>query len=465
MYNPLSLYHNPVLIENIFRDTANIDSNISEIVKAGFDGLSINIYYDSSSGELMICNSIDDNFGISTGVELAVGLSTINTWLQQHPDKSLIVNIDGHLIAEQQEQLNLIVSEVFGRQHIISQSDIAQFRDNGVANTDPDPTERKRVLIMSKSDIAAEFVVSPEHLHDIYGNAVKSTYIREEDLKTLFTTNNAPDNIPNNTSIGAKITNALNPLLQASGLDIEIDNIRANLKSFWKTISLDIAPLGLFIPSAITAGTILSDVTQNAPQIQMASALTLSYIMPPAGQIVFYSTIEGRNAYTNYMNELKGDNTLSTQQYLDAIAAVIPPAFNIGLDTAELLAKDQVNAFLGQQSTTVPNPLSNLGSASFIWNAAADWVSNHVIAQPMLGVIKGVRNTINPTQPKILLERVEEGFIKGVEASFFGLVDFSSLYQSEESVSQNIDVEIKPKHTTHAEKVTSSRSEPNSIQL
>jgi hypothetical protein len=428
--------------------------SITELLDMGVRGLELDVYFDK--GELRLCHMVCADYGLGLSLKMEDALKEVSAWMNKNPGNVVFLKIEDQLEENGKKLLSTMVKDVFDKGKIFTPENLAQNFNNQWPSLNAISEAGKNLVVMPQGDMHDSLMFAGGWGGQFRQPAVSGNIARVQDLGFQVAKTNSSqlsEVIEDRSALGtigdlkhnfggepaADGRMSINDIeeLRKNGVNIiSADLLQANDPRFNNPAllprlldELQTNPY-IFIPASIIAAAAMARLEKNGESKgKLSKALAaglnagINFVLPLGGQVVFAATKAGALAYNKYVEDVFKDKEMSVQDRLRAIGAAVPLATGAGLGVSlwPLSPQTSLEAVAPGMTELMSswigaNPAS---LTAFAYKAAVEALLYGIYLGP---VIETIQSTLDITSKKSLFERIEAGFIKGIESSFFGLL-------------------------------------------
>ncbi len=432
----------------------NQNLSLTELLNLGVNGLELDVYFHK--GELRLCHLVCADYGLGSSLKMEDALKEISAWMANNPGKVVFLKIEDHLEESGKKLLSSMVEKVFDIGKIFTPNNLAQDFNNQWPSLNSISEAGKNLVLMPQSDLHDPLMFAGgwggqfrqpaisgniARVQDLGFQVAKtnSTQLSEvmEDRSALGTMGDLKHKFGGEPVADGRLSMKDIEELKKNGVNIiSADLLQENDPRFNNpTIipklldELQTNPY-IFIPASIIAAAAMSRLEKGGESRgKLSKALTaglnagINFALPLGGQIVFAATKTGAVAYNKYVEDVFKNKELSTQDRLRAIGAAVPLATGAGLGVS-LWPLSPVTSLEAVAPGMTEYMSSWIGASpasftAFAYKAAVEALLYSIYLGP---IIETVQTAFDVTSDKTFFDRIEAGFLKGIENSFFGLL-------------------------------------------
>jgi len=428
--------------------------SITELLNIGVRGLELDVYFDK--GELRLCHMVCADYGLGLSLKMEDALKEVSAWMENNPGNVVFLKIEDQLEESGKKLLSSMVQNVFDKGKIFTPENLAQNFNNQWPSLNAISDVGKNLVLMPQSDLHDPLMFAGGWGGQFRQPAVSGNIARVQDLGFQVEKTNSTQLSEVREDMSALGT--IGDLKHKFGGEpvadgrMSINDIEELRKNGVNIISADLLQENdprfnnptllprlldelqtnpyIFIPASIIAAAAMARLEKDIEakgKLKRVLALGLNaginFVLPLGGQIVFAATKTGVLAYNKYVEDVFKNKELSTQDRLRAIGAAVPLATGAGLGVSlwPLSPQTSLEAIAPGMTEYMSSWIgaSSASFTAFAYKAAVEALLFGVYLSPM---IETVQSALDVTSDKSLFERIEAGFLKGIENSFFGLL-------------------------------------------
>jgi hypothetical protein len=445
-----------VLAHNAYNSLAegalwpNQQPSITELLDIGIRGLEFDVHWNN--GAIRLCHELCAPICLGYNRRLEDALVEVNSWLQLHPNETIILKLEDYLKGAPRRALFGVVNNTLNTSSIFTPVELSSTFNNNWPSIDQINGLGKQLIIMPQNTHS-----EPLFFYGDWGKQFKNNFnsstiakVRNANLtiveqrlstklfevgedRTFFgTVGDYARNIPligQYIPVAAQMTKEEIRALRTSGVNIiSLDNV--GVADSRLTSSMTISDMRdsayILIPAAVALAAFTpreqGEKTLGTASKRAFVQLLVASTLPDEGRVLYNSVDTGISAYNESAAlTTRARGVMTTMDQVRAVSHSLASGIGKG---AETIARIGLSNVTGQST-----PSTLVGA---IGQTVANFIVVKIILDPPLGAVKGAyQGFTDTTQPpgfwsrtKAVMSGAADGFVRGIESSMFGLVSF-----------------------------------------